>query len=173
VRLSLRDWGTKHLLIAWSAYWLALGVATLKPALDVLGRLGRVGAHGQASAAVQDGLLRVTITSTDGPAWTGAIHLSSLVLWVVGPPLVLWLLWAVSRPRRDVAATPSAPDAGLLRGRSAGGAGARGETVRSSRSDDVVGVDRDAAAKAVSDPRVRRRSGPVAGTGDDRQGDVG
>jgi hypothetical protein len=111
VRLSLRGWGAKHLLIAWSGYWLALGVATLEPALAALWRLSRAGAHGQASAAVGDGLLRLTITSTDGSAWTGAIHFSSLVLWVVGPPLVLWLLWALSRPRRDVAANLPASDA--------------------------------------------------------------
>jgi succinate-acetate transporter protein len=105
VKLSLRNWGAKHLLIAWGAYWLALAVATLKPALEVLGRLVRADAHGQANAAIGDGLLRLTITSGDGSAWTGAIQFSSLVLWLFGPPLVLWLLWAVSRPRRDLAAS--------------------------------------------------------------------
>jgi hypothetical protein len=108
VKLSFRDWGAKHLLIAWSAYWLALGVATLKPALEVLARISRAGAHGQVSAGMQDGLLRVTITSAGGSAWTGGIQFSSLVLWLFGPPLLLWLVWAVSRPRRHAASLPGA-----------------------------------------------------------------
>jgi hypothetical protein len=114
VKLSFRDWGAKHLLIAWGTYWLALGVATLKPALGVLARISRAGAHGQVSAGMQDGLLRLTITSADGPAWTGAIQLSSLVLWLFGPPLLLWLLWAVSRPRRPAAASLPASDAATM-----------------------------------------------------------
>jgi hypothetical protein len=101
MKLSLRHWGAKHLLIAWGAYWLALGVATLAPALEVLARLSRAGAHGQAKADFQDGLLRLVITSTDGSAWAGAIQLRSLMLWLFAPPLLLWVLWAVSRPMRE------------------------------------------------------------------------
>ena len=29
--------------------------------------------------------------------WTGSASLMSIVLWLCGPPLLLWLLWLVTR----------------------------------------------------------------------------
>ena len=101
MKFSLRHWGPRQLLLSWGAYWIALGLTTLRPALALLARLGRAGAHGQASAGWGDGLVTLTITNGDGSAWAGAIRLSSLVLWLFGPPLLLWIVWAVTRPRRD------------------------------------------------------------------------
>jgi hypothetical protein len=104
MRFSPRNWGTKQLLLSWCAYWLVLGAATLKPALAILARVSGAGAHGDAGLSYGDGLIKLTVHSADsGAVWTGAIHFTSLILWLFGPPLLLWLLWAVTRPRRDAA----------------------------------------------------------------------
>lgn len=102
MKFSLRQWGAGQLLLTWAAYWVALGVATLTPAIALIARISGTGAHGNASVGFDDGLLKVTITSTGVPSWTGAIQFSSLIFLVFGPPLLLWIAWAVSRPRRDV-----------------------------------------------------------------------
>jgi len=102
MRFSPRNWSTKQLLLSWCAYWLVLGAATLEPALAILARVSGAGAHGDAGLSYDDGLLKLTVRSTDsGAMWTGAIHFTSLIFWLFGPPLLLWLLWAVTRPRRE------------------------------------------------------------------------
>jgi hypothetical protein len=102
MKFSPRNWGTKQLLLSWCAYWLVLGVATLKPAFAILSRVTGASGHGNASVSFSDGLLKLAVDNTsDGSTWTGAIHFTSLVLWLFGPPLLLWVLWVVSRPRRE------------------------------------------------------------------------
>jgi hypothetical protein len=100
--LSPRNWGTKQLLLSWCAYWLVLGVATLVPAFEMLARVTGASGHGDAGLSIGDGLVKLTVHNvSDGSTWTGAVHFTSLVFWLFGPPLLLWLLWAVTRPRRD------------------------------------------------------------------------
>ncbi len=51
-------------------------------------------------------------------AWSGAASLTPIALWIVGPPLLLWLVWFVRRkPHGEQLTAPSglsAPNAKAL-----------------------------------------------------------
>jgi hypothetical protein len=52
--------------------------------------------HGSINVAMHDWVFSGTIVG-DGVHWTGSGSLMSIVLWLCGPPLLLWLLWLVTR----------------------------------------------------------------------------
>lgn len=92
--LSLRRWRPRHLLLAWSGYWLALLLAALgRPALEAWRMSRRPDAHGTVSAGFEDAVGRLSIVVDGATVWTGSASFLSITLWVVGPPLLLWLLW--------------------------------------------------------------------------------
>jgi hypothetical protein len=45
---------------------------------------------------MNDGTVSANVVGT-GVHWTGSASLMSIVLWLCGPPLLLWLLWLVTR----------------------------------------------------------------------------
>jgi hypothetical protein len=69
------------LVASWVAYWAALLAVALAPVAGRYWEIQRTGGHG-----------------TIDLSWSG----SSLqaILLIVGPPLVMTLLWIVARPRR-------------------------------------------------------------------------
>ena len=99
----LRRWRAKHLLLAWVVYWVLLVVVGLSPALSmVIEALDAPKGLGSISANVGSGVASLTVSSTVR-VWTGSVSLTTLALWIAGPPLLLWLLWLVTR--REPAAT--------------------------------------------------------------------
>ena len=115
---SLRRWRPRHLLLSWIAYWLALAAVTLGPAIPALMRATATDAKGSMNASAGDQGVSITITADGGAAWSGAASLTAVVFWLVGPPLLLWLVWFVRRKPRDEKLTPSggvsAPNAKVL-----------------------------------------------------------
>lgn len=97
---ALSRWRPRHLLLTWGAYWVALVLLALGPALQAIWRLTRPGEHGSVSADLEDGLLRFTVIGENATLWTGSAPLGTLALWIAGPPLLLWLVWLLSRPWR-------------------------------------------------------------------------
>lgn len=69
---SLRSFRPRHLLLSWCAYWLALVLVTVGPAL-LAGKT----------------------------TWAGSISILTLVLLVAGPPLVLWFFWLAASARTN------------------------------------------------------------------------
>jgi hypothetical protein len=61
--------------------------------------------HGRIDASMHDGTFSVSV-SGDAVHWTGSASVMSIVLWLCGPPLLLGLLWLVTR--RAPAATRGA-----------------------------------------------------------------
>ena len=57
-------------------------------------------AHGNITAGVTNGLFELAITASDGTVVERSVALMSMLLWVAGPPLLLWLAWLLTRPRR-------------------------------------------------------------------------
>ena len=94
---SLSRWRAKHLLGAWAVYWLALVLVQLGSGiLAALRVLNGPEGHGSISVSMNDGTFVAKVIG-DGVQWTGSASLMSIVLWLCGPPLLLWLLWLVTR----------------------------------------------------------------------------
>jgi len=93
----LRRWRAKHLLLAWIVYWVVLLVVSLRQALGVVMRgLTAPGSHGSVGASFENGNFILKVT-TDAQTWTGTTSFATIALWFAGPPLVLFLLWLVTR----------------------------------------------------------------------------
>lgn len=96
---SLSRWRPRHLLLAWVAYWLVLLATVMRPALmNVIAGITAPDGHGTISASVANGVASLSVNA-DALAWTGSASLTSIALWIAGPPLLLWALWLVTRPR--------------------------------------------------------------------------
>ena len=115
---SLRRWRPRQLLLAWVAYWIGLAAVTVGPAIPALMRATGTDAKGSMNASAGDKGLSITITADGGAAWSGSASLTAIVFWLVGPPLLLWLIWFVRRKPRDEPLTApsglSAPNAKAL-----------------------------------------------------------
>jgi hypothetical protein len=108
VKLSLANWRSTHVLGAWGAYWLSLLAVTLGPALIRLWPvISAPNAKGSASANIGDGRATLTVIDAGTTVWTGSASLGAIAFWLTVPPLVLWLLWLIQRPRREAAPTTS------------------------------------------------------------------
>ncbi len=93
----LRRWQAKHLLLAWVVYWIVLALVALRPAIAMILRaVNAPKGLGSISAGVADGIATLTVVAK-GQTWTGSTSLTSLALWLAGPPLLLWLVWLVTR----------------------------------------------------------------------------
>jgi hypothetical protein len=108
VGFSLRRWRAGHLLIAWGVYWLLLLVIGMGKELLAMWRVtSEPDAHGNISAGITDGVFQLSITGSDGTVLERSISLMALLVWVAGPPLLLWVAWLLTRPRRGEASTAS------------------------------------------------------------------
>ena len=102
---SLSRWRAKHLLGAWVVYWIGLVLVKLGSGLFAAARvLNAPQGHGKIDVGMNDGTFTANVVG-DAVHWTGSASLMSIVLWLCGPPLLLWLLWLVTRrapaPARD------------------------------------------------------------------------
>ncbi|MEP6733758.1 MAG: hypothetical protein ABJE10_24140 [bacterium] len=97
----LSRWKAGHLLAAWLAYWAGLVLITLGPGIVALLRVTIPnGTKGTASANVGDGGISASVTNAGATVWSGSAHTISIALCVGVPPLLLWVAWLISRPRR-------------------------------------------------------------------------
>ena len=112
---GLRRWKAGTLLATWVAYWTGLVGISLGPGLVKAWRLTRApGSHGTVSASFDGGKLLFNVNDAVGAgAWSFGTSMAAAVAWIAIPPLALWVLWLMSRPRRDahVAAAPAMLDA--------------------------------------------------------------
>jgi hypothetical protein len=82
---------------AWAVYWIGLVLVSLGPGLFAAARvLGAPKGHGKIDVSMSDGTFTANVVG-DALHWTGSASLMSIVLWLAGPPLLLWLLWLVTR----------------------------------------------------------------------------
>jgi hypothetical protein len=99
--LGLSQWKPRHLLAAWSTYWAGLALVTLGPAaLAILRVTVPEGAKGSVSANFGDAGLQLVVKAADATIWFGQASVVSVVTWLAAPPLLLWLAWLATRPRR-------------------------------------------------------------------------
>lgn len=97
---SFRRWRPGHLLVAWSAYWLLLLLVGFRRELTAIWHLtSEPDTHGKIAAGITDGMFQLTIAGTDGTVLERSISLMTMLLWVAGPPFLLWIVWLLTRPR--------------------------------------------------------------------------
>jgi hypothetical protein len=100
MELSLRRWKPGQLLLGWAAYWAGLVAVTLSPAIAATWRATRLPeGHGSVSASFGDGGLSYTVIEDGVKTWVGTTPVTTALLWVVVPPLLLWLVWLIVRER--------------------------------------------------------------------------
>jgi len=100
MKLSLRRWKPGQLLLGWGAYWVGLIGVTLGPALRASWRATRLpDGHGSIAANYGNGTLSYTVIEEGVKTFTGSVSFSTALLLLIGPPLVLWLVWLVVRDR--------------------------------------------------------------------------
>jgi hypothetical protein len=97
-----------HLLAAWAGYWVGLAVTALWPALMAARRVTGPDGHGSIDGSMGDGRLRLTVADQTTTLWTGSASIGSLILWIAAPPLIMWIIWLLTRPRE--APTPQGGD---------------------------------------------------------------
>jgi hypothetical protein len=94
---SLSRWRAKHLLGAWAAYWIGLVVVKLGAGIVAALRvMNAANEHGTVNVGMGDGAFNASVNG-NGVHWAGSASVMSTVLWLCGPPLLLWLLWLVTR----------------------------------------------------------------------------
>src|SRR4051812_30535065 len=94
---SLNRWRPRHLVLAWGVYWLVLLAITSATALRAaLTAVSAPDGHGTISVNMANGVLTL-LAKSDTSIYTGSASLLSIALWVAGPPLVLFALWAATR----------------------------------------------------------------------------
>lgn len=98
MELSLRRWKPKQLLLSWGAYWAGLIGVTMTPAIRATLRATRLpDGHGSINAGFDNGTLHYTVIENGVQSLSTTGQLSTVLLWVLVPPLALWLLWLVTR----------------------------------------------------------------------------
>ncbi|HEX5971412.1 MAG TPA: hypothetical protein VFY85_05765 [Gemmatimonadaceae bacterium] len=100
---GLQRWKPGTLLATWVAYWAGLIGVSIGPGLFKAWRLTRApGSHGTASASFDNGKLLFDVNDAAGAgAWSFHTSMAAAIAWIAIPPLALWVLWMISRPRRD------------------------------------------------------------------------
>ena len=100
MELSLRRWKPGQLLASWGVYWAGLIGVGLGPAIAAgWGATRLPEGHGSIEASVNNGTLSYAVIEEGVKTFTATTQLSTMLLWVVGPPLLLWLAWLLVRRR--------------------------------------------------------------------------
>jgi hypothetical protein len=104
----MERWSAGALLGSWVAYWVALVSVSVGPGIVRGFHLVREkGNHGRISASIDGARLIFDVHDTGGgAAWAFSSSFATVLAWVAIPPLVLWLAWLLSRPRRGTLARP-------------------------------------------------------------------
>ncbi|HUQ83330.1 MAG TPA: hypothetical protein VM076_19405 [Gemmatimonadaceae bacterium] len=113
MELSLRRWKPGQLLLSWGAYWVGLvGVSTGSAIRATLRATNLPDGHGSINANINNGTLNYEVIENGVKTITQSGEVSTILLWVVAPPLLLWLLWLLVRERPASARRPEALGAG-------------------------------------------------------------
>lgn len=146
---GLHRWRWQHLLGAWVTYWAGLALVTLGPFARAAWRITQLPeGHGTISAGLENTIVRLVAIADGVTVWTGSAHLTTVALWVAGPPLLIWLAWLARRPRRGSAFAAEGPAHAALDREPA-----------AFRGVDVPGVDRVVVDRRDNAPADRVRDG--------------
>jgi hypothetical protein len=98
---SRRPW--KLILGLWGAYWVALAAFALGPLAVAIIRATSGPDNGKSSVNFDFGTggFSTTVVDQGRTIYTGSISLVSAALWIAGPPLLIWLAFALRQQREE------------------------------------------------------------------------
>jgi hypothetical protein len=100
MELSMRRWRPGHLLASWATYWVGLAGVAVGPAVPALWRATHLPkGHGTISAGFDNSLLTLSVVEDGVKTLSSSISFGAAMAWIIGPPLVLWLIWLALRSR--------------------------------------------------------------------------
>jgi hypothetical protein len=142
MELSIRRWRPGQLLASWTAYWAGLAGVALGPAVPVVWRATHLPeGHGTITAGFENTVFHFTVVEEGVKTLAASAPLGTIMAWLIGPPLALWLIWLAVR-RRPTADLPSAqPVSGVSHERLAAGTAPASEW--RVHHDDRVSADRE------------------------------
>ena len=142
MELSIRRWRPGQLLASWTVYWAGLAGVALGPAVPVVWRATHLPeGHGTITAGFENTVFHFTVVEEGVKTLAASAPLGTIMAWLIGPPLALWLIWLAVR-QRPTADLPSAqPVSGVSHERLAAGTAPASEW--RVHHDDRVSVDRE------------------------------
>jgi len=142
MELPIRRWRPGQLLASWTAYWAGLAGVALGPAVPVVWRATHLPeGHGTITAGFENTVFHFTVVEEGVKTLAASAPLGTIMAWLIGPPLALWLIWLAVR-QRPTADLPSAqPVSGVSHERLAAGTAPASEW--RVHHDDRVSVDRE------------------------------
>ena len=94
----------RNIFIAWLAYWVVLIAVALGPGIMAASRAtGTSGNNSSVNVQFGDQALKMSVTTHGVTTYDASIGVLAAALWLVVPPLVLWVIWFVVNGRRDPA----------------------------------------------------------------------
>jgi Na+/glutamate symporter len=100
MELSIRRWRPGQLLASWATYWVGLAAATLGPAASVVWRATHLPeGHGTINAGFNNSTLSFTVIEEGLKTFEASASVGTVLAWLIGPPLALWLVWLAVRER--------------------------------------------------------------------------
>ena len=103
MELSIRRWRPGQLLASWTAYWAGLAGVALGPAVPVVWRATHLPeGHGTITAGFENTVFHFTVVEEGVKTLAASAPLGTIMAWLIGPPLALWLIWLAVRQRPTV-----------------------------------------------------------------------
>lgn len=96
----IRRMTSRHLMYAWLGYWAGLAATTLWHPIQVAWRVSRPDAKGSIAAGFNNSTLTLEMVQGQATVLSRSIDSTVLLFWVCVPPLVMWFVWVLLRPRR-------------------------------------------------------------------------
>ena len=100
--MKRRRFRVRNLLFSWTAYWLALIVVGLSPAIVAIRRVASVGpGRGHINAGISDTGMYATVIQDGVTTYNGSISLLAVALLVALPPLIMWAIFVLAAARTN------------------------------------------------------------------------
>jgi hypothetical protein len=110
----LARWRPGHVIAAWVAYWIGLAGVTLTPAiLAIIRAASGPKDSGNVAASFNNTVLTITVTEFGKQTLAASASLLQIAFWVGVPPLALYAVWMLTRPRRPAPAPAALGEPGL------------------------------------------------------------
>ena len=114
---SLRRWKPGQLLLSWGVYWAGLVAVKLGPAIREMWRVTQLPeGHGSINASFNNGVFNLSVVEDGVTTLASSAPFSTILVWVLVPPIVLWATWLFVRVRQPAPSLSAREPAALSEG---------------------------------------------------------